>query len=111
MTPAQKKAVQDHRRRLRERGLARLEVQAPEGDKDLIRKVAGLLRGDPSRAAEVRSRLRQLTGEESKPSLKALLASAPLEGIDLTRDRSLGRDVGPVAQEETERLSRPSEDR
>ena len=38
-------------------------------------------------------RLRQVLGEEPKPGLKALLASAPLEGIDLTRDRDLGRDV------------------
>ena len=93
MTLAQKKAVQTHRKRLKERGLVRVEIQAPEGDKDLIRKVAGLLRGDPSRAAEVRSRLRQMIGEGHKPSLKSLLASAPLEGVDLTRDRDLGRDV------------------
>lgn len=93
MTIAQKKAVQNHRRRLKRRGLVRVEVQASEADKVLIRKVAGLLRGDPSRAAEVRRRLRQLLGEEPKPGLKALLASAPLEGIDLTRDRDLGRDV------------------
>ncbi len=93
MTVAQKKAVQDHRQRLRERGLVRLEVQASEIDKALIRRVASLLRGDPARAAEVRMRLQQAIGEEPKPGLKALLASAPLEGIDLTRGRDLGRDV------------------
>ncbi len=93
MTLAQKKAVHDHRKRLREQGLVRLELQAFESDKALIRKVASLLRGDPARAAEVRMRLRQVIGEEPKPGLKALLASAPLEGVDLTRDRDLGRDV------------------
>lgn len=70
-----------------------MEVQASEADKALIRKVANLLRGDPARAAEIRVRLRRVIGEEPKPGLKALLASAPLEGIDLTRDRDLGRDV------------------
>ncbi len=93
MTVAQKKAVHDHRKRLRERGLVRMEVQASETDKALIRRVASLLRGDPARAAEVRMRLQQAIGEELKPGLKALLASAPLEGIDLTRGRDLGRDV------------------
>lgn len=93
MTIAQKKAVQDHRKRLRERGFVRLEVQAPEADKALIRRVASLLRGDPARAAEIRVRLREVIGEEPKPGLKALLASAPLEGIDLTRDRDLGRNI------------------
>jgi hypothetical protein len=70
-----------------------LEVQTPEADKALIRKIANLLRGDPARAAWVRARLRRAIREESKPGLKALLASAPLEGIDLTRDRDLGRSV------------------
>ena len=93
MTIAQKQAVHNHRKRLRDRGLVRLEVQASKADRALIRKVANLLRGDPARAAEVRMRLRQAIGEEPKPGLKALLASAPLEGVDLTRDRDLGRDV------------------
>ncbi len=93
MTVAQKQAVHNHRERLRDRGLVRLEVQASKADKALIRKVANLLRGDPARAAEVRARLQQIIGEEPRPGLKALLASAPLEGLDLTRDRDLGRDI------------------
>ncbi len=93
MTVAQKQAVHNHRKRLRGRGLVRLEVQASKADKALIRKVANLLRGDPARAAEVRTRLQQIIGDEPRPGLKALLASAPLEGVDLTRDRDLGRDV------------------
>ncbi len=93
MAVAQRKAVQNHRKRLKKRGLVRLEVQTSEDDKSLIRKVASLLRGDPARAAAVRSRLRQLVSAEDKPGLKALLASAPLEGVDLTRQRDLGRDV------------------
>jgi hypothetical protein len=93
MTVAQKQAVQTHRKRLRNRGLVRLEIQASKSDKALIRKVANLLRGDPARAADVRARLQQIVGEEPRSGLKALLASAPLEGVDLSRDRDLGRDV------------------
>jgi hypothetical protein len=48
---------------------------------------------DPSRQAEAREFLRQRFGESLKESLKALLASAPLDGIDLERHRDLGRDV------------------
>jgi hypothetical protein len=33
--------------------------------------------------------------EPPKVSLKALLASAPLDGIDLDRSRDVGRDVDP----------------
>lgn len=90
---AQRKAVQNHRRRQQKRGLVRLEVQAAEADKILIRKVARLLRGDPARAAEIRKRLQQVIGEERKPGLKALLTSVPLEGIELTRHQDFGRDV------------------
>ncbi len=93
MTVAQKRAVHNHRQRLKEKGLFRVEVQASEDDKALIQKVARLLRGDPARAAEIRARLLQLLGEQPRPGLKALLESAPLEGIDLTRLRDLGRDV------------------
>ncbi len=93
MTVAQKRAVHNHRERLRDKGIYRLEVQASEADRALIQKVARLLRGDPARAAEVRMRLLQILGGEPKPGLKALLEAAPLEGIDLTRIRDLGRDV------------------
>jgi len=37
--------------------------------------------------------LRQRFAEPPKVSLKALLASAPLDGIDLERSRDAGRDV------------------
>jgi hypothetical protein len=37
--------------------------------------------------------LREHFGAAEAFGLKALLAAAPLEGIDLTRERDLGRDV------------------
>jgi hypothetical protein len=46
-----------------------------------------------SRAFAAASRLVDLRIRRSPPSLKALLAAAPLEGIDLRRARDRGRDV------------------
>jgi hypothetical protein len=48
---------------------------------------------DPSRQAEARRVLRQRFVELPKVSLKALLAAAPLDGIELDRSRDPGRDI------------------
>jgi hypothetical protein len=48
---------------------------------------------DPSRQAEARLLLRQRFAKPPKVSLKALLAAAPLDGIDLDRSRDPGRDI------------------
>jgi hypothetical protein len=61
-------------------------------DAGLVRSVAAAL-SDPSRQAEARRLLQQRFGEPPKVSLKALLASAPLDGIDLDRSPAPGRDV------------------
>ena len=92
MSTTQRQAVANYRRRLRRKGLARLEIQAPESDAQLLRKLALTLRGDPVRAAKVRQEIGRLV-DEARPGLKEILASAPLEGIDLSRPTDLGRDV------------------
>ena len=61
-------------------------------DASLVRRVAAAL-SDPSRQAEARRLLQQRFGEPAKVSLKALLASAPLDGINLERNPDTGRDV------------------
>ncbi len=48
---------------------------------------------DPARRADARTLLRQHFVEPTKRSPKALLASAPIEGIELDRGRDVGRDV------------------
>lgn len=94
MTTTQRRAVESHRKRLKQRGLVRVEVQAKESDAPLIRQIAKVLRDDPSRAAKARVVLRQVVGTRFEGlSLKQLLAAAPLEGIDLSRPRDLSRDV------------------
>jgi hypothetical protein len=63
-----------------------------KADAGLVRHVAAAL-SDPARQEAARALLRQRFVEPPKVSLKAPLASAPLEGIDLDRSRDLGRDV------------------
>ncbi len=91
MPRSQKKTLSAHRRRQKQRGIMRLEVHVREDDAGLIRGVAKAL-SDPARATEARALLRERFGAQAT-GLKQLLAAAPLEGIDLTRERDLGRDV------------------
>ncbi len=81
-----------HRRRLRRQGVVRVEVSVRKEDAVLVRGVARAL-ADPERAAEARMLLRERFGAARATGLKALLAAAPLDGIDLTRERDFGRDV------------------
>jgi len=92
MTGKTKSPLAKHRARVRRRGLVRLEVNVRKEDASLVRRVASVL-SDPACAAEARVFLRSRFAEPSKTSLKELLASAPLEGIDLGRDTNPGRDV------------------
>ncbi len=85
-------ALAEHRRRLRGRGLQRVEVQVRGEDAPLVRAVAAEL-ADPGRAAEARALLRGRFAPAPARSLKGLLASAPLEGVDLDRPRNAGRAI------------------
>ena len=81
-----------HRARMARRGFVRVEVNVSKDDANLVRHVAAAL-VDPARQAGARRLLRQRFAEPPKVSLKTLLASAPLDGIDLDRGPDLGRDV------------------
>jgi hypothetical protein len=74
------------------RGFVRVEVNVRKEDASLVRHVAAAL-SDPTRQTGARALLRQRFSEPPKVSLKALLASAPLEDIDLERSVDTGRDV------------------
>jgi len=87
-----KSSLINHRARMAHRGFVRVEVNVSKDDAILVRHVAAAL-SDPARQAAARMILRQRFVEPSKVSLKALLASAPLDGIDLDRRLDLGRDV------------------
>ena len=92
MQPSQKKALSRYRRGLKRRGIARLEVRVSKDDVPLVRGILDAL-ADPTRAEEARMLLRKHFGAGKGAGLKALLAAAPLEGVDLGRGRDLGRDV------------------
>lgn len=81
-----------HRARMERQGFVRVEVNVLKEDASLVRRVASAL-SDPSRQAEARRLLQQRFVESPCVSLKALLASAPLDGIDLDRSPDPGRDV------------------
>ena len=92
MPSSQRKSVAAYRRRLKRRGVVRVEVHVRKDDAALVRGVAQAL-SDPARETEARAILRERFGASRAKGFKALLAAAPLEGIDLTREHDLGRDV------------------
>jgi hypothetical protein len=92
MASKMKSSVAIHRARKERQGFVRVEVNVRKEDASLVRRVASAL-SDPSRQGQARKLLRQGFAELPKVSLKALLASAPLDGITLDRSRDLGRDV------------------
>ena len=80
------------RKRRQRQGFVRVEVQVRKEDASLVRDVATAL-GDPEREAEARAILREKIAAPHAGGLKALLASAPLDGVELPRQRDFGRDV------------------
>lgn len=92
MTNSQSKALSNYRRRLRREGIVRLEVKVRREDAALVRNVASAL-VDPEREDEVRALLKERFGLASKTGLKALIAAAPLENVDLSREHDFGRDI------------------
>jgi hypothetical protein len=92
MTSKTKSPVASHRARRERQGFVRVEVNVRKEDAGLVRRVASAL-SDPARQTEARALLRQRFAEPSHVSLKSLLASAPLDGIELDRSRDPGRDV------------------
>ena len=89
---ARNQAFIAHRRRLKRQGIVRLEVRVRKSDAMLIRSLVEAL-ADPAREAEARAAMREHFAAGTAKGLKALLAAAPLEGIDLRRARDRARDV------------------
>ena len=92
LVKAQRKAINSFRKRLKRQGMARLEVNVRKDDATLVRNVVRAL-ASPEQEQTARALLREHFGSRQAEGLKALLAAAPLEGIDLSRERDFGRDV------------------
>ncbi len=81
-----------HRARRAREGFVQVEVSVRKEDADLVRHVAAAL-SDPARQTQGRAVLHRRFAATANVSLKALLASAPLDGIDLDCVDDRGRDV------------------
>jgi len=92
LVKAQRKAINSFRKRLKQQGMARLEVNVRKDDATLVRNVVRAL-SSPEQEQTARALLREHFGSRPAEGLKALLAAAPLEGINLSRERDFGRDV------------------
>ena len=97
MGSSQKRAIQNYRTRLSERGLSRFDVLGRDVDRDLIRSLARRLAEDGPEASRLRAAVRQtMAGEPPKKgSIVAALRRSPLVGADLdvTRSPGEGRNV------------------
>ncbi|MCJ9669005.1 MULTISPECIES: hypothetical protein [unclassified Neorhizobium] len=97
MGSSQKRAIQNYRSRLSERGLARFEVLGRDADRDLIRSLARRLAEDGPDASRLRAAVSQtIAGEPPKKGgILAALRRSPLVGaeLDLSRPREEGRKV------------------
>ena len=86
--------VTQWRKRRQRQGFVRVEIQVRKEDAALVRDVVTAL-VDPERERETRTILREKIAPLRSGGLKELLASAPLDGIDLERPRDFGRDAAP----------------
>jgi hypothetical protein len=80
------------RKRQEELGFVRVEVHVRKEDASLVREIAKAL-GDPSRHDATCVTLRKQIMRQPCKSFKELLASAPLEGIELDRQSDFGREI------------------
>jgi hypothetical protein len=87
-----KKPITRYRERMKRRGYVRVEVKVRKEDAPLLRNVADALT-DPKQASEARALLRERFTPRAAKGLKALLAEAPLDGIEIDRPRDTGRSV------------------
>jgi hypothetical protein len=97
MGSSQKRAIQNYRMRLGERGLARFEVLGRDADRDLIRSLARRLAEEGPEASRLRAVVSQsVAGEPPRTGgILTALRRSPLVGadLDLQRPREEGRNV------------------
>ncbi|WP_267552368.1 hypothetical protein [Rhizobium rhizogenes] len=93
MSNSQKRAIQNYRSRLGERGLARFEVLGLDGDRALIRSLARRLAEDSPESAHIRDVItKTVSGEPPKKGgVYAWLRGSPLVGADLDLERVRGK--------------------
>lgn len=97
ISPAQKKAINNHRKRLARSGLGRFEVQGRIADKELLRTIARKLAEGGTEGAIVRQAVVSAVSnaDERKGGVWAALRRSPLVGAELNieRVRSKPREI------------------
>lgn len=97
MGSSQRRAIQNYRSRLSEKGLARFEVLGRGADRDLIRSFARRLAEDTPEASRLRSTVSKIMAGDgsAKGGILAALRRSPLVGadLDLKRSREEGREI------------------
>ena len=88
-TTPQKRALNNYRKRLSQRGMARFEVLGRDADRELIRSLARRLAGDGPDSARIRAAVRLTVSEErpKKGGILNALRRSPLVGADLDLNR------------------------
>jgi hypothetical protein len=97
VTGSQKRAIQNYRSRLSDRGLARFEVLGRDADRDLIRSLARRLAEDGPEGLRLRAAVSETMADKAsrRGGVLAALRRSPMVGanLDLTRPRERGRKV------------------
>ncbi|MGA3309177.1 MAG: hypothetical protein ABSD08_11245 [Xanthobacteraceae bacterium] len=96
-TPSQKRALKNHRLRLKQRRMARFEVLGLDADRGLIRLLARRLAENDLEATRIRAEIKRTIADEPgrKGGILAALRRSPLVGVDLDLRRAFatGRQV------------------
>ena len=96
-TTPQERALQNYRKRLTQRGMARFEVLGLDADRDLIRSLARKLADNGPDSSRIRTALRGAIAPEQpkKGGILDALRRSPLVGADLGLQRPViaGRSV------------------
>ena len=95
MNASQKRAITEHRRRLREQGLVRYEVRGSPKDKELIRKFAKRLAANDAAANRLRTEIARQVDASRRGGIVEALLNSPFAGADLQTQREVttGRDI------------------
>ena len=91
---SQKRAVNNYRKRLRKRGMARFEVLGLGADRELIRSLAKRLADDSPDSARIRAAVRRtISGQPpNKGGILETLRRSPLVGAELDLERPVAAD-------------------
>ncbi len=97
MSTSQRRALDNYRKRLTEKGLARFEVLGLRADRELIRSLAKRLAAADPDSSRIRDTVRSAVsgGPPRKGAILSALRNSPLVGadLDLSRPEIPGRKV------------------